>query len=133
MTAPVAEQDGVAAAARSVAESASALARLELELASLELKRKLGAIGLGVGLLGGAAVVALYFVGFAFAAVAAGIATALPVWAALLIVTALLALVGAGLGYAGVSVVRKNTPPVPEQAIEEARKTTDALKSDDAR
>jgi hypothetical protein len=132
MTAPVAEQDGVAAAARSVAESASALARLELELAGLELKRKLGRLGLGVGLLGGAAVVALYFVGFAFASAAAGIATALPMWAALLIVTVLLALVAGGLGFVGVKVVQKNTPPVPEQAIEEARKTSDLLKSDDA-
>ena len=39
------------------------------------------------------------------------------------LLTALLA----GIGYA---LIRKATPAVPEQAIEEARLTTEALKSD---
>ena len=53
------EQPGVGAAAKQVAEHASALAKLELELAGLELKQKAGAVGAGVGLGVGAAVVAL--------------------------------------------------------------------------
>jgi len=40
--------NGVGAAARSVAEHASALARLELQLAALEVKRKIGSLALGI-------------------------------------------------------------------------------------
>ena len=48
------------AAAKEVAERASALVRLELELAKVEVSRKLGSLGAGIGLGLGAAVVAVY-------------------------------------------------------------------------
>jgi uncharacterized membrane protein YqjE len=122
-------RQGVGAAAREVAEHASALARLELELAQLELKRKAGALGAGVVLAVAAALLALYGVGFLFATVAAAFATFLPTWLALLIVTALL-LVAAGVAaLIARSQIRRGTPPVPEQAIEEAKLTTEAIKS----
>jgi uncharacterized membrane protein YqjE len=122
-------RQGVGAAAREVAEHASALARLELELAQLELKRKAGARGAGVVLAVAAALLALYGVGFLFATVAAAFATFLPTWLALLIVTALL-LVAAGVAaLIARSQIRRGTPPVPEQAIEEAKLTTEAIKS----
>jgi len=41
---------------------------------------------------------------------------------------ALFLLVGA-LAVVGIAVVRKGTPPVPEQAIAEAKLTTEALKN----
>ena len=83
----------VVAAAREVAERASAITRLELELAKLELKRKAGELGAGVGLAIGAAVLLVYAIAFLFAAAAAGIATALPWWGALLIVFGALVLI----------------------------------------
>jgi uncharacterized membrane protein YqjE len=117
-------------AAKEVAEHASALVRLELELAKLELSRKAGALGLGIGLGVGAALVGLYAIGFVFATIAAGLATFLDVWLALLIVTLFLLLVTGILGLFAVNRIKKATPPVPQQAIEEAKLTSEALKSD---
>jgi hypothetical protein len=116
-------------AAKSVAEHASAIARLEIELAQLEVKRKLSLLGVGIGLLVGAFVVVVYGVGFLFASAAAGLATFLPVWASRLIVTGFLFLVAAILGWIGVKKVQRGAPPVPKQAIAEAKLTTEALKT----
>jgi hypothetical protein len=117
-------------AAKEVAEHASALVRLEIELAKLEISRKVGLLGIGIGLGIGAAVVAVYAVGFLFATIAAALATFLPTWLALLIVTLFLLLVAGILGMLALSRIKRGAPPVPEQAIEEARLTTEALKSD---
>ena len=117
-------------AAKEVAEHASALVRLEVELAKLEVNRKLAALGAGIGLGLGAAVVAVYMVGFLFATIAAGLATFLDVWLALLIVTLFLLLVAGVLGLLAVNRIKKGAPPLPEQAIEEAKLTSEALKSD---
>jgi len=120
---------GLGAAAKGVAEHASAIARLELELASIELKRKVAALGVGIGLLVGALVFALYGLGFTFATITAGLATFLPVWLSLLIVTLFLFAVAGGLGFFGMKRVQRGTPPVPQQAIDEAKLTTQALKA----
>src|SRR5215475_2693414 len=122
------EAPGLGASAKSVAEHASTLVRLELELAALELKKKAAKLGIGIGLAATAALLLVYALGFGLAAAAAGIATALPVWAALLIVTAGIVVLAAILGLIGANSVQKGTPPVPEQAIEEAKLTTEALK-----
>ncbi len=127
------ETQGLGAAAKEVAEHASAIVRLELELAAMEIKRKVKALGLGIGFAAGAAVFLLYMIGFAFAAIAAGLATAVPTWAALLIVTGILFLNVAAFGIFAVTRIRKGTPPIPEQAIREAKLTSEALKSDGAR
>jgi len=123
------EKRGLGAAARLVSERASSLVRLELQLAAAELKQKLGALRLGIGLLAGAALFAFFAIGFGLATVAAGLATTLSTWLALLIVTGGLLLFVALLAAIGVAQVRKGTPPVPEQAIEEAKLTTEALKN----
>ena len=131
MPTPGTEQDspGLGASAKGVAEHASSLARLELELAALELKRKASQLGIGIGLALGAALFLLFGLGFALATIAAGIATALPWWASLLIVTAGVLLVAAILGLLGMRLINKGTPPVPEQAITEAKLTTEAVKT----
>ena len=129
MPAQTGEKRGLGAAARLVSERASSLVRLELQLAAAELKQKLGALRLGIGLLAGAALFAFFAIGFGLATVAAGLATTLSTWLALLIVTGGLLLFVALLAAIGVAQVRKGTPPVPEQAIEEAKLTQEALKN----
>ena len=119
---------GLGAAAKAVSERVSSIVRLELQLAASELKAKAASLGVGIGLLVGAGIFALFMLGFLFATIAAGIATALPMWAALLIVTGILLLIAATLGLVGVKLLQKGTPPVPAQAIEEAKLTTEALK-----
>src|SRR5438093_12406524 len=116
-------------AAKQVAEHASSLARLELELAVLELKKKVAALGIGIGLGVGALLFALFALGFGFATVAAALATAMSTWLALLITTAILLGLAAVLAVVALGLIRK-ARPVPEQAIAEARRTTEALKSD---
>lgn len=129
MPTPETESPGLGTAAKLVAEKASSIARLELELASLELKKKAAALGVGIGLLVGAFLVFVYALGFGLASIAAGLATVLPLWASLLIVTGFLLLVTAVLALIGVKKVQYGAPPVPEQAIDEAKLTTQALKS----
>ena len=120
---------GLGAATRAVSERVSSIVRLEIELALAELKRKAATLGVGIGLLVGAALFAIFMLWFAFATIAAALATTVSTWLALLIVTGILLVIAAVLGFIGVSAVSKATPPVPEQAIEEAKLTTEALKN----
>jgi hypothetical protein len=124
------KNSGLGAVARQVAEHTSSLFRLELELAQLELKKKVTNLGVGIGLAVAAAVVAFYGLGFLFATIAAGLATAVSTWLAILIVTIGLFLVAAVLALIAKNRIEKGTPPIPEQAILEAKLTTEAIKSD---
>ena len=116
-------------ATKQVAEHASSLARLEVELATLELKKKVTALGIGIGFGVGAAIFGLFMLGFLFATIAAALDTFLPTWAALLITTGILAVLAGILGVLAMGRIKKGTPPVPKQAIEEAKRTSEALKS----
>jgi tetrahydromethanopterin S-methyltransferase subunit C len=123
------ERPGLGGAAKLVADKASTIVRLELALAAAEIKKKVSAIGTGLGLVIGAAILALFALGFFFATAAEGLSHAVPMWLALLIVAVVLALVAAVLGKLGANSIQKGTPPMPEQAIEEASLTTEALKN----
>ena len=120
---------GLGAAAKAVSERVSSIVRLEIQLAVSELKRKVVALGLGIGLLVGAGLFLLFMLGFAFATVAAAFATFLSTWLALLIVTGILLLLAGLLGFLGITAISKGSPPVPEQAIQEAKLTSEALKN----
>ena len=122
-------EHGVGAAVKDVTAHAKALIGLELELAKLELGRKVAALGIGLGLVAAGAVVALYALGFLLATVAAALATFLPTWLALLIVALVLAVTAGVLVWLALGRIRRGTPPVPEQAIREAKLTTEAMKS----
>jgi uncharacterized membrane protein YqjE len=125
-----AEDQSLGAAAKQVAEHASTLARLEVELAALELKSKVAALGKAAGFGAGAVFVMLYAIGFLFATIAAALATFLSTWLALLIVTVFLLFLGGLLGMLALRSLKRGTPPVPKQAIEEAKMTTSSLKTD---
>jgi hypothetical protein len=121
---------GVGTAVKQVTEHAKALVGLEVELAKLELRGKVAALGIGIGLLVAAAVVGVFALGFLFATIAAVLATFLPTWLSILIVTVFLGALAGVLALVGAKRLQSGTPPVPEQAIEEAKLTTAALKSD---
>jgi fatty acid desaturase len=124
------EPQSVGAAAKTVAEHASALVRLEIELATMEIKRKVVALGLGIAFAIGAALFLLFMLGFLLAAVAAAFATVVATWLALLITAGILFVLVGILGVLAIGRIKKGTPPVPQQAIREAKLTADALKSD---
>ena len=125
----MASNNGIVRATREVVERARSVAMLQVELAIEEIKRKLAKIGLGLGLAAGAAVVALYGVGFLFAAAAAGLATAIPLWASLLIVGVVLVMITCLLLALAMRSFKAGSPPVPKQAIEEAKTTTETVRS----
>lgn len=116
-------------AAKVVADKARSIVQLELALAAAELKKKLLALSIGIGLLVGAALFAVLAIGFGLATIAAALATVVSTWLALLIVTGGLFVLVAVLAVIGIRLVSKGTPPVPEQAIAEAKLTTEALRN----
>jgi Putative Actinobacterial Holin-X, holin superfamily III len=119
---------GVGAQTKAVKNRMQSLVRLNLELAKLEGKQKATAFGIAGGLALLAAVLVVYAIGFAFAAAAAGISEALPLWASLLIVAGAILLVAAIAGYLAVRFAREASP-TPSAAIVEAERTAETLKS----
>jgi hypothetical protein len=109
-----------------VSEKTSSLIREEIELAKAEIGEKVGKIlrGSAVGMAAGA---------FAFLALILameGIAWLLNeevfggrFWPGFFVEAAAFLLIAAGAGFAAYRSVRAGAPPVPEQAIEEARRT----------
>jgi hypothetical protein len=116
-------------AAKLVADRARSIVRLELELAVSELKRKVAVLGFGIALLVGAAIFLFFALAFALATIAAAVATAVSTWLALLIVAAALFLLVGLLAAVGIVAIKKATPPIPEQAINEAKLTAEAVKN----
>jgi membrane protein len=107
----------------------SALVRQEMRLAQSELQQKGKRIGIGAGMFGGAGLVALYGVGALIAAAIIGIGTLLEPWIAALIVGAVLLAVAGILALTGKKQVDRGTPPLPEQAIDSAKRDVDEVKA----
>jgi membrane protein implicated in regulation of membrane protease activity len=120
---------GLSGATKRVADHARSFVQLEIQLAATELKRKVAALAVGIGLALAAAVLGLFALLFGLAAATAGIATALPVWLSLLVMFGGVLLLAAMLGAVGAALLRKGSKPVPEQAIAEAQITTEALRN----
>jgi hypothetical protein len=114
---------------KSISQRMQSLVQLNLELAKLEGKQKATALGVAGGLGAAAAVLAVYGIGFALATAAAGLSEAMPLWLALLIVTVVIFLLAALVGFLARRSARKATPPKPTQAIEEAERTVETLRS----
>jgi hypothetical protein len=124
----VAPRRGLIASFKRTAERAQAFVRLEREVATTELKKKLQTMGVGAGL-GLVAIFFLFFgLMFMFATIAAGLATFLPVWASLLIVTVGLFILCALFLLLARGRFREASPLVPEAAIREAKLAAEALK-----
>jgi hypothetical protein len=122
-------QPGLGASAKQVAEHASSLVRLELELAALELKTKVSSFAKAIAFGLGAAVLLVFALGFAIGGAAAGIATATSAWAGLLIVAGGLVAIAMVLGLLALLSLKRGTPPVPEQALHEAKLTSKVLRN----
>jgi uncharacterized membrane protein YqjE len=118
---------GIGDAVRAVSDRAATLAKLEVRLARLELAGKLKRLS-RAGVYGAAAsVLALFGLGFGLAAAAAGLDAVLPRWLALLVVAVALVALAAVLTAAAVAAARRSGPPVPDQAIGEAKETRRVL------
>jgi MFS family permease len=113
---------------KQMTEQVSRLIRDELKLAEIEMTRKGARAGRGIGIFGGSGVIALYAVGCLLAAAIAGIATAVSVWLAALIVGVVLLGV-AGIGaLAGRSQLKKATPAMPEETVQSVKADVEEIK-----
>jgi uncharacterized membrane protein YqjE len=106
----------------------SALVRDEMALATAELKRKGAQAGIGIGIGGVGAVVALLGLGALVAAAILGLATVLAAWLAAVIVGVILLVVAGIVSALGITQVRQSTPPLPERAVENAKRDIQTLK-----
>jgi MFS family permease len=111
----------VADLARQLSLQTTELARHEVELAKAELRVKCKRAGVGAGMFGGAGALGLYALGALTAAIIAGIAEALPVWAAALIVAAVYGAIAGILALRGKSKVQQATPPLPERTVQSVK------------
>jgi protein-S-isoprenylcysteine O-methyltransferase Ste14 len=120
---------GVMGRAKAVKNRARSLVQLNLELAKLEAKQKATAVGIAAGLATVVGVLLVYALGFAFAAIAAALSETLSLWLSLLIVAGILVLAAAIAGWLALRFLRSVSPPKPTQALEEAGRTVETLKS----
>jgi hypothetical protein len=114
-----------------VSEKASLLVREEIELAKAEVTQKVSRLGIGAGI-GAAAGVFLFFALIMFLHALAWFFVDLfdwqePIWAGFLITMGLLVLVAAIAGFLAYRLLKKGAPPTPDLAIEEAKRTREAL------
>jgi hypothetical protein len=109
-------------------EQVSRLVRDELQLAQAEMKAKGKAAGTGIGLFGGAGLVAAYGLGVLIAAAVLGLATAMDAWLAALIVGVVVLAVAGVTALVGKQQVQKATPPLPSEAIGGAKRDVEALR-----
>ena len=129
----VTEERGIRGSLQRVIRHVSALIQLEKELAREEMKRKGAAVGAGTALAIAAAVILFYAVGLGIATMAAALDIVLDLWLALLILFGAFLFGAILLALVGIKMIKEGTPPVPEQALEEARLTRQVLRGGHAR
>lgn len=114
------KQDGATSTADLVSRAAtqiSTLVRDELALAKIELVSKGKRAGIGGGLFGAAAVLALYGTGAVIALVIVALDLVWPLWLAVLVV-AVAVFAAAGLAaLVGKQQLKRAAPPVPREAV----------------
>ena len=117
----------------SLPEQVQLLVQREIELVKTEIVEKLKAIGAGAGLLLGAVVTLMFFIGVLLTLAIIGLSAVLPAWAAALIVAGVLLLVAVILGLVGYRVLMSGMPPVPTESIASIKKDISAIKGEGRR
>ena len=101
----------------SAIDSTRTLVKKQVELVKIEMTEAVSVRAKGAGMMAGAAVMALYALGFLAAAGAVALALVLPAWAANLIVAAVFVAIAGTLALIGRNAI-KNAPTTPEQTQE---------------
>jgi uncharacterized membrane protein YqjE len=106
------------------------LIRSEMRLAQAEVAEKGKRAGLGLGALGGAAVLGLFGFGVLLAAIVLILDLWLPAWLAALIAALLVLAAAAVAGLVGRNKVAEASPPKPERAMEGLKQDVATVKGD---
>ena len=114
---------------RALSEQSTRLIHQEMALARAELIEKGFQAGLGVGLLGVAAVLSLFALGALTAAGILLLATAMKAWVAALVIAAGILVVAGAAALIGKARLVRATPPVPEAAIQTTRHDVEIIRS----
>ncbi|MFT4029864.1 MAG: phage holin family protein [Protaetiibacter sp.] len=117
----------------SLPDEVQELVQREIELVKTELVEKLRSLGKGAGLLLGAALALLLFVGVLLALAIIGLGYVMPDWAAALVVAGVVLLVAVILGLVGYRILRGGIPPVPTEAIASIQRDVLAIKGEGRR
>ena len=102
-------------------EQLTELVRGEMKLAQAEMQQKGKRYGKSGGLFGGASLAGFLMLQALVATAIAAMALLLPVWAASLIVTAVLGVIAAVLALSGKQQIGKAAPPTPQSTIENVK------------
>lgn len=132
-TPPPPDQRPLADLVVEVTENASTLVREEIELAKAEVSEKVGKIvrGSAVGIAAGVfAFLALILIMHGIAWVLAEELFDGKAWPGFFIEAAIFLLIAALAGFLASKALKQGAPPVPEQAIEEARLTKEMLEKE---
>lgn len=106
----------------------SDLIAAEIEQLKAELARKFAALGIGAGLLAGAAVVLLFMVGVLLTAAILALALVMPGWLAALLVALVLLIIAALLGLIGYRKLKDAMPPVPMDTLNSLKKDLNVVR-----
>jgi uncharacterized membrane protein len=104
------------------------LVREEIAQLKAEMIGKVKHAGIGIGLLVGAAVFAVFALGVLVAAAVLGIAEALPGWLAALIVAVALLVIAGIIAAIGAAQLKRGVPPTPTKTIRSVKQDVNAVK-----
>ncbi|MDX3539623.1 phage holin family protein [Streptomyces sp. MB09-01] len=114
-------EESVSVLVSRASQQISELVREEMHLARAEMAQKGKRFGKGGGLFGAAGLIGMLAAQALTATCIAALALILPLWAAALIVTAVLALVAAVTAMAGKKQIAEAGAPVPEQTMDSVK------------
>jgi uncharacterized membrane protein YqjE len=125
---PASQERSTGELVKSLSEQVSVLVRGELKLAQLEMTRKGKRAGMGIGMLGGSGLVALYGLGCLIACVIIAISGVLAAWLAALIVGAVLLAVAGVAALIGKGRLQRAAPPVPQETVSSVKADVEEIK-----
>jgi hypothetical protein len=106
---------------RQLSEDVTTLVRKEVELAKTEVTQKVSVLATGAGLFAAAALLVVIAVATLTATVILALDLVMPAWLAALIVTVVVALIAAGLAFAGKHVFQRSQVPLPVDTVESVK------------
>lgn len=104
------------------------LVKGEIDLLKTEIIAKLKILGVGAGLLVGAVLVLMFFIGVLLTAAILALSLVMPGWLAALVVAFVLLIAIAILALVGIRTVKKAMPPVPTETITSVKRDINVIK-----